>query len=168
MDALAKIMAVEEIKQLKARYFRTLDGRDWKGFGDVFCRDALFDCSVGFQYTPLGGAPIGPTGPITKGRDAILAWVKDAFADRTSCHHGHCHEITLDSDTEAHGVIAMEDFIFAPDRTTLLLHAAGHYHERYRTEEGTWRIAETKLTRLFNHPNAEFFSTGVHETRVRG
>ena len=54
----------------------------------------------------------------------------------------------LDSETEAHGVIAMEDMIYALDRQTLLIHAAGHYHERYRIADGEWRIAETKLTRL--------------------
>ena len=150
MDPLARLVAIEEIKQLKARYFRTMDTRDWAGMAQVFCRDAKFDCSEGFHYTPLGGTPIGPKGPVTHGREAIMAWISDAFAGQTSVHHGHCHEVTIDSETEAHGVIAMADLIFGPDRTTLLVNAAGHYHERYRFEDGAWRIAETKLTRLFS------------------
>jgi hypothetical protein len=44
----------------------------------------------------------------------------------------------------------MEDYIRGLDRVTPVLHAAGHYHERYRFEDGAWRIADTRLTRLFN------------------
>lgn len=166
MDALARLVAIEDIKQLKARYFRLMDTRDWEGMAQVFCKNAKFDCSVGFQYTPLGGQPIGETGPITHGRDAIMAWISDAFRNQTSVHHGHCHEITIDSDTEAHGVIAMEDYIRGPDRKTKLLQAAGHYHERYRFEDGAWRIAETKLTRLFSDlESSTFYRAGVDNDR---
>ena len=45
------------------------------------------------------------------------------------------------SATEAHGVIAMEDYIRAGDRSAKIVHAAGHYTERYRFEDGAWRIA---------------------------
>jgi hypothetical protein len=78
-----------------------------------------------------------------------MAWISASFADRTSAHHGHCHEIIIRSETEAQGVIAMEDYIRGPDRENLLYHGGGHYQERYRFEDGAWRIAETKLTRLF-------------------
>ena len=152
MDAVERLMAIEEIKQLKSRYFRCVDTHDWAGLAQIFCRDAVFDCSVGLQHLPLGGgAPVGPEGPVTVGRDAIVAWINRGLSEQTSCHHGHGHEITVESPTEASGIVAMEDRIFAADRTTLRLHAAGHYHERYRVEDGAWRIAHTRLTRLFNH-----------------
>jgi hypothetical protein len=51
-------------------------------------------------------------------------------------------------------VIAMEDMIRGLDRTTNILWGAGHYHERYRIEDDEWRIAETKLTRLYNDIDA--------------
>jgi hypothetical protein len=148
MDNLARLLAIEEIKQLKGRYFRLLDTRDFNGMAYVFCKDAVFDCSEGPLIHPLGGPPDGEPGPVKRGREEIMAWIRDAFANRACVHHGHCHEITVDSETEAHGVIAMEDQIYGPDRATLLIHAAGHYHERYRIEDGCWRIAQTKLTRL--------------------
>jgi hypothetical protein len=44
----------------------------------------------------------------------------------------------------------MEDFIRAPDRKTVLYHGMGHYTESYRIEDGQWRIAKTRLTRLFS------------------
>ncbi len=151
MDPLARLLAIEDIRQLKARYFRTLDMRDWAAMGQVFCRDALFDCREGFVTTALDGTTSGSAGPLTRGREAIMAWISDAFANQTSCHHGHAHEVTLLGADEAEGIVAMEDYIFGPDRQTLVLHAAGHYHERYRIEDGAWRIAETRLTRLFSH-----------------
>lgn len=150
MDDIARLIAIEEIKQLKARYFRLMDTRDFDGMAMVFCRDALFDCSEGFGFLPVGGKWQGEIGPITRGRDAIMAWIRAAFANQTSAHHGHCHEVTIDSATEAHGIIAMEDYIRGLDRVTKIVHAAGHYHERYRFEDGAWRIAATKLTRLFS------------------
>lgn len=150
MDNVARLVAIEEIKQLKARYFRLMDTRDFDGMAQVFCREAVFDCSDGPRFLPVGGTWKGSIGPVVRGRDAIMAWISEAFRNRTSIHHGHCHEITIDSETEAHGIIAMEDYIRGLDRETKLIHAAGHYHERYRFEDDAWRIATTKLTRLFS------------------
>jgi hypothetical protein len=149
MDKVAQLFAIEEIRQLKARYFRLMDTRDYEAMAQVFCQDAVFDCSEGSSITPVGGPAKGIIGPIVRNRDAIMAWIRAAFAQATCVHHGHCHEVTIDSETDAHGVIAMEDRIRGLDRETPLLHAVGYYHERYRFEDGAWRIAETKLVRLF-------------------
>ncbi len=164
MDPLARLIAIEDIKQLKARYFRCMDTRQWEEMGQTFTRDGVFDCSEGFQHTPLGGEPIGVEGPVTTGRENIVAWIKDAFVKQTSLHHGHCHEVTIDSDTKAHGVIAMNDLIRDGSRTKTLLSAAGHYWESYRFEDGAWRIAHTKLTRLFNDVDPDgFYTAGVDD-----
>jgi hypothetical protein len=149
MDALARLVAIEEIRQLKARYFRLMDTRDFDGMAQVFCTDAVFDCTEGFSVLPVGGSRKGVRGPVTRSRDAIIKWIRDYFANWTSVHHGHCHEVSIDSATEAHGIIAMEDHIRGLDREFKEVHATGHYHERYRFEDGAWRIAETRLTRLF-------------------
>lgn len=151
VETAERLWAIEEIRQLKARYFRTLDLRDWVTMGEVFCRDALFDCSEGFITTSLDGIASGVAGPVTQGRDAIMSWISAAFVNQTSCHHGHAHEVTILGPDTAEGVVAMEDYIFDPDRSTRVFHGAGHYHERYRVEDGAWRIAETRLTRLFSH-----------------
>lgn len=149
MDGLATLLAIEEIKQLKGRYFRFMDTRDFDAMAMVFCRDATFDCTEGGRCLPVGGSLQGEPGPVTHGRDAIMAWIRGSFVNSTSVHHGHCHEVTINSDNEAHGIVAMEDYIRGLDRSTKLVHGAGHYHERYRFEDGEWRIAQTKLTRLF-------------------
>ena len=38
-----KLLAIEEIKQLKARYFQCVDCKDWKGFSATFAADVEFD-----------------------------------------------------------------------------------------------------------------------------
>jgi hypothetical protein len=154
MDNLAKLIAIEEIKQLKARYFRLMDTRDFDGMAQVFCRDAVFDATEASLVTPLDGVPQGPTGSIKQGRDQIMVWIRESYANRSSAHHGHCHEVTIDSAVAAHGIIAMEDYIRAGDRQTEFVHAIGHYHETYRFEDGAWRIATIKLTRLFRDISA--------------
>ena len=78
-----------------------------------------------------------------------MATARQVYANTTSVHHGHAHEIAIDSDTEAHGVIAMESWTRGPDRTTKLSRTRGHYVETYRHEDGAWRIAETKVVPLF-------------------
>ena len=45
MDALDRTVAIEEIHQLKARYFRCMDTKDWAGLTDVFAPDAVMDMS---------------------------------------------------------------------------------------------------------------------------
>ena len=42
-DPLQQLLDIEAIKQLKARYFRCMDTKDWDGFRDVFTVDAVLE-----------------------------------------------------------------------------------------------------------------------------
>ena len=44
---------IEKLKQLKARYFRTMDTKDWSGMRSVFADDVVMDT------TASGGCPDG-------------------------------------------------------------------------------------------------------------
>lgn len=122
---------IEAIKQLKARYFRLMDCKQWDELAACFCRDIRAD------YGEYGG--------VVEGREALAASMRHELAEAVTVHHGHMPEITLiDADT-ATGIWAMEDRVQRPDLT---LHGFGHYHERYRREDGAWRIADLRLTRL--------------------
>lgn len=123
---------IEAIKQLKARYFRTLDTKDWAGFADVFTEDFISDTRES------GGKTI-------EGRQAFVAFVQKTLADRCTVHHGHTSEIELNSPTSATGIWAMEDLV----RFGLFdLSGFGHYHETYEKIDGKWYIKFSKLTRL--------------------
>jgi len=142
MDLAQRLDAIEEIKQLKARYFRCLDTKDWDGFADVFASDARMDMSGEVK----GGEP--GAGVTTGSRD-ITAFVRAMVGHVTTVHHGHTPEIDVTSPTTATGVWAMEDKLRWPDGGPLAtLHGYGHYHDTYEKRDGRWRIASTTLTRL--------------------
>jgi uncharacterized protein (TIGR02246 family) len=127
---------IEAIKRLKARYFRTMDTKDWAGMREVFAPDVLID-------TTEDGAPL------VEGRDAFLEFLEPTLADVTTVHHGHMPEIELTSETTATGIWAMEDHLWWPDGSPLQhLHGYGHYHETYVKLPEGWRIQTLKLTRL--------------------
>jgi uncharacterized protein (TIGR02246 family) len=124
---------LEAIKQLKARYFRTMDQKDWDGMRGVFCDDVVMDT------TASGGG-------VVTGADTFLEFLKKAIGDVITVHHGHMPEITLTSPTTATGIWAMEDMLRWPDGREL--HGYGHYEESYEKQAGAWRIKSSKLTRL--------------------
>ena len=144
IDPIARLIAIEEIKQLKARYFRFLDTKDYAGLRTVFADDAVFDASCSLGVEPGADADQW----IHSGGDAIAAFVEAAVAPLRTVHHGHCHEIEILSESEARGVIAMEDQIWDGTGTTLTLHGMGHYHETYRKEAGGWKIVTSRISRL--------------------
>ena len=143
MDTVERLEAIEEIKQLKARYFRCMDMKDWDGFAAVFAPDARMDVSGELSDDVADG--IG----VTTGDREITAFVRESIEDVTTVHHGHTSEIDVTSPTTAAGVWAMEDHLWWPERSPIMsMHGYGHYHETYEKTQGRWRIKSTTLTRL--------------------
>ena len=101
MDLVQRLEAIEEIKQLKARYFRCLDTKDWDGFADVFTPDARMDMSGEVRGRNDDG--------VTTGNRDIAAFVRRMVGDVTTVHHGHTPELEVTSPNTATGVWAMED-----------------------------------------------------------
>src|ERR1700722_11641861 len=96
------LSAIEEIKQLKARYFRYADTKNWEGFGEVFAPDATVD------YTQAGPRGPDPTAR-AEGREAIVDFVRRSIGHVETVHYGHMPEIDIISPTTANGIWAMED-----------------------------------------------------------
>jgi hypothetical protein len=133
---------IEAIKRLKARYFRTMDTKEWAQMRDVFADDVAVDT------TESGGSVI-------TGADKFMAFLRETLADVITVHHGHMPEIELTSATTATGIWALQDILEWPNGAAL--HGYGHYHETYVKAADGWRIASTKLTRLhmdFTEPAA--------------
>ena len=124
---------IEMIKQLKARYFRTMDTKDWTAMRAVFTDDVVIDT------TEAGGS-------IVTGADEFMAFLQGAIGEAVTVHHGHMPEIDVTSGTTATGIWAMEDLVRWPNGTEL--RGYGHYHEAYAKVGDTWRIRSSKLTRL--------------------
>jgi SnoaL-like domain len=127
---------IEAIKQLKARYFRLMDAKDFAAMRAVFADDAYVD------VTDEGGG-------IYESADAFFAMLEPTLRGIVTAHHGHMPEIELTSPTTATGIWAMEDRLwFPPGGRVTEMHGYGHYHETYVKLDGTWRIQTMKLVRL--------------------
>jgi uncharacterized protein (TIGR02246 family) len=124
---------IEAIKQLKARYFRTMDTKDWTGMRQLFTDQVVMDT------TDSGGG-------VVTGADTFVAFLEQTLAEAVTVHHGHMPEIALTSSSTASGVWALHDEIVWPDGTSM--RGDGHYHETYEVVGGEWRIASSTLTRL--------------------
>lgn len=140
MTPLERLVAIEEIKQLKARYFYGFDHKDW----DLW-RDEV--------WAPEGRLEVPEMGRNIEPRDAMIEWVIAQAADQVSVHHGHTPIIEITSDTTARGIWAMEDRIYRSKEhplngDTAFVLGFGHYHETYVKLDAGWRIRSTRLTRL--------------------
>ena len=135
---------IEAIKQLKARYFRLMDTKDWDGLARVFTDDVVIDVS-------------GEGGGVTTGVADYLPFLRENIEHVTTVHHGHMPEIELTSPTTARGVWAMEDELWWPEGSPIThMHGYGHYHETYERTADGWRIKTltlTRLQRLFDLPD---------------
>jgi len=123
---------IESIKKLKARYFRTMDTKDWDGMRRVFTDDVVMDT------TASGGSVIN-------GADEFIDFLKQAIGPAVTVHHGHMPEIELTSPSTATGVWALEDWVKWESSG---IHGFGHYYETYEKADGEWRIKSSTLTRL--------------------
>ena len=132
--------AIEDIKRLKARYYRAMDTKQWDGWNDVFAPDATLDTTEE-----------APQLDIVVGRQNIIDFVSGQLVGVTTCHHGHMPEIEITSPTTATGIWAMEDHLWIPEGHPLgirHLHGYGHYHETYEKIGDRWYIKTLKLTRI--------------------
>ena len=143
MDTLARLEAVEEIRRLKAAYFRTMDTKDWDGFAAVFAPDAVMDMSGEMRDGTTEGEGV------TRGNVAIAEFVKGAVDPVVTVHHGHMPEIEILTPTTARGIWSMEDKLRWPQGSPIRsMHGYGHYHETYEKVDGRWLIKTITLTRL--------------------
>jgi hypothetical protein len=124
---------VEAIRKLKARYFRTMDTKDWEGMRQVFTDDVTVDTSE------AGGS-------IVSGAENFIAFLQNTLRGAVTVHHGHMPELDLTSPTTATGIWALNDLVIWP--TGVRLNGYGHYYETYEKVGDDWRIKSSKLTRL--------------------
>ena len=123
---------IEAIKRLKAKYFRTMDTKDWAAMREVFADDVVADT------TEAGG-------PCVTGADEFIAFLEQTLGNAVTIHQGHMPEIDVTSPATATGIWALHDIVIWP---TGRLEGAGHYHETYEKTGDVWRIKSLRLTRL--------------------
>lgn len=131
---------LEEIRQLKARYFRIMDTQQWEHWGECFTSDV----TALYEGAPRASDDLTTEVQIT-GRDALVAGVQSLMTGAQSIHQGYMPEIELTSATTAHAVLSMFDNVRLP---TCNFRGWGHYHDDFVKEDGQWKIKKIYLTRL--------------------
>lgn len=127
---LAWLVDLEAIKQLKYRYLRTLDTKDWAGFEDCFLPEATGDYA-GLVFTD---------------RAALVDYMRTNLGEQVvTLHQVHHPEITVEGDAAAarwylQDRVLVEAFDF-------VLEGAAFYEDRYVRTAAGWRVSHTGYTR---------------------
>jgi ketosteroid isomerase-like protein len=121
------VLAIEEIRQLKARYCSSIDDKNWSALRAVFTDDAAFGV--------FGGMPIG-------GPDEFVSFLSQRLGSQAaSVHHVHNPLIEFTSPLCAHGRWELEYWNWFGGEPLDGGHGFGLYKEHYRRTPGGWRIA---------------------------
>ena len=129
---------IEAIKQLKARYFRYMDTKQWDKWRQVFADDCQFE-----------GASKPYSNP-----DEYVAVTRERLDEAVTAHQGHMPEIVITGEGTARGVWTMFDWVEFADKRDIGFGlnrgfmGYGIYEEEYRKDNGSWKISFIRLTRL--------------------
>jgi hypothetical protein len=133
------LVALEEIRQLKYRYLRSVDQKLWDTLADTLTKDATANYG-----TPVYGEPL-----VLNGRDEIVTFMKEKLGPGLiTVHMAGQPEIEIDGDT-AKGTWAFTDTVIVTEYR-LVIHGAAFYEDTYeRGDDGGWRISHTGYIRTY-------------------
>ncbi len=130
------LVEIEAIKQVKYRYLRAVDTRDWDLLATTLTEDATSAYSSGkLSYD---------------GRDAIIAFLRESMpeTDMLTSHKVHHPEIELTGPDTADARWALEDIVIIVP-AGMSLRGAAYYEDKMVRVDGEWRIAHTGYRRLY-------------------
>ena len=135
MNDLEKLLAIEEIKQLKARRDHALDQKDWETYAAVHAPDHVsHNDGQERQSSP----------------QVVIEFLKEALDGVTTCHQSHTPDISFDTPAKARCVWSMEDNLFwKQGEEEHFLHGFGFYHETCEKRAGEWVFTFRRLERLW-------------------
>ncbi|MDH4585167.1 nuclear transport factor 2 family protein [Pseudomonas sp. BN415] len=127
---LARLEAIEAIRQLKHRYLNACDLKDVEAIRACFAEG-----EVAIDYGPVG---------TFRDRDSFVALYQSLACNARviDLHHGANPEIALVGEEEAVGRWALYYF-YLDAETGATRQLGGFYQDRYRCIDGAWKIVET-------------------------
>jgi hypothetical protein len=137
------LVAIEEIKQLKYRYFRSLDLKDWDTFGDTLTADVR----ARYGTKAMASAVHYDT------REEVVDFMATNLPPAVITTHVASHpEIDVEGD-RATASWVFEDTVIATapaGGAGVLIRGSGYYRDEYRREaDGRWRISATTYERIY-------------------
>jgi hypothetical protein len=138
-NAVDRLVAIEDVKQLRARYCRAIDTKNWALLESLLTPDVRLDLPS-----------LRSKGVEVVGVEAFLALVRDWFGEAPSLHSNYLPEIEIVSPSRATAVWAQEHFIGALYRAGEHHgHGYGYSYDEYVKSEGRWLVASVRLEPLF-------------------
>lgn len=130
---------IDEIKQVKYRYLRGLDTKDWDTFADTLTEDVVGDYGSSLDGRRLQFSD----------RDSLVEYMRTSLPAQIITEHRVDHpEITVDGD-EATATWYLQDRVIGADFNFMLIGAA-FYRDRYRRTPDGWRISATGYDRTYD------------------
>jgi hypothetical protein len=135
LNNMLDLVAIEQIKQLKARYFRGIDTCNLELLRSILAPEVR----ISFQ---------SPTYQLElNGLEQAIEFYRTNFTNRRfGMHNGHTPEIVVNGD-EATGLWYLNDLFINLDKQTLL-NGSAIYEDSYIKIQGEWRILRTGYKRL--------------------
>jgi hypothetical protein len=128
------LATLEELRQLKYRYLRTLDLKLWDDFADTLAAGVQASYGARLRFD---------------GRDAVVEFMRNSLPPTIiTVHQCHHPEITIDGD-RATGTWYLEDKVIITEQRMLLTGAAFYEDEYTREADGRWRISRTGYIRSY-------------------
>ena len=149
VDNVAILLATEQIKKVKAKYFRGVNFKDMNLLREIFTEDVHVDV-MGGTTDPVTGINAVPeaTAHVQDGLSAVIESYAAGTAKIKSVHHGFMPEIDIIDEHNAKGIWPMFDTLRFHTVLMVELTGFGHYHETYKCVDGKWKIHTLRLTRL--------------------
>lgn len=139
-DVLARIQRledIEEIRNLKHKYFRSIDTADMESLKSTLTEDFIADYEGGSYHWHV------------EGRANFLEAIANSFNSQVvGCHTGHHPEITVLSPSKAEGIWYLYD-IFMNFRTMRITTGSAIYRDTYIKTGGKWLTKIATYKRVF-------------------
>ena len=148
MTDVEQLKAVEEIRTVKARYFRGVDTADSELVRGILAEDCVLDY-MGCCTDPATGRDFLPAMNVVMRGSAGWSSTGLRAAGIVSVHHSHNGEVEVTGETEASAIWSMTDRLFMPAGAAYaVMTGYGYYHETYEKIGGTWKIKTLRIQRL--------------------
>ena len=160
MDNLQKLLDIEDIKNLKHRYFRAIDMADFELLDYVFTENVTVDYRGGSYRWQ------------SEGKQKIIESLRESFHNKAcAMHQGHHPEIEIISESIATGKWYLQDIFYNFDHN-LVTQGTALYEDRYIKEGENWLISHSEYDRIWEevspiNPDTKFTTILLKEKGIQ-
>ena len=137
-DHAADIADIEAIKQVKYRYLRALDTKNWNDYADTLDEDIQAD------YGPSIGKDLHFTN-----RADLVDYMRTSLGPNVITEHRVTHPEIIVTGDSATGNWYLQDRVIVAEFDFMLIGAA-FYRDQYRRTEDGWKISVTGYDRTYD------------------